>query len=70
MPKTRETLTTRVTRLEELSEILLQSQVRTDEILRKSGEETDRRIRDLVVAIGELISRMPADRLRKRKGNP
>jgi predicted nuclease with TOPRIM domain len=87
MPKKKETLNTRVkrvetkqTRLEEsltrlaentesiaetvrdLSgkvEILLASQIRTDEILRTSGEKLDERIGKLVSAIGQLISRMP-----------
>ena len=38
---------------------LLDSQIRTDEILRQSGEKLDERIGKLVSAIGELISRMP-----------
>jgi hypothetical protein len=62
----KETLSTRVTRLEELhrdlaerTKILLDAQIRTDEILRESGEKADERIGKLVSAIGELISRIP-----------
>jgi transposase len=39
--------------------ILLDSQIRTDEILRTIGEKLDERIGKLVSAIGQLISRMP-----------
>jgi predicted nucleic acid-binding Zn-ribbon protein len=73
MPQKRETLTSRVARLEELHadlaekvKILLDSQIKTDERfrqtderLRESGEKVDKRIGDLVSAIGNLISRMP-----------
>jgi hypothetical protein len=76
MPQKKETLSARVTRLEEshialagslkdladtvkgLSgkvEILLDAQIKTDERFR----QTDERIEKLVIAIGELISRMP-----------
>jgi hypothetical protein len=41
-------------------DILLASQIRTDDILRQSGEKVDERIGKLVNAIGELIRRMPA----------
>jgi DNA repair exonuclease SbcCD nuclease subunit len=62
----KETLSTRVGRLEELAETLLRSQIRTDEVIRELRKEqaerdriTDERIGKLVSAIGELISRMP-----------
>jgi hypothetical protein len=55
MPQKRETLTTRVTRLEELTEMLLAAQIKTEE----QFQRTDERIEKLVIAIGELISRMP-----------
>ncbi len=63
---TKETLTTRVAHLEDLSRVLVDSQIRTDARLVQLREESnqreegmDRRIDKLVIAIGELISRMP-----------
>jgi transposase len=49
---------------DEKVKILLDSQIRTDEILRTIGEKLDERIGKLVSAIGELISRMPANEQR------
>jgi hypothetical protein len=60
MPQ-KETLSTRVTRLEELTEILLKEQIKTEERFQQMGE----RIEKLVIAIGELISRMPANGARR-----
>ena len=63
---TKETLNTRVTRLEDLTRVLVDSQIRTDARLVQLREESnqrekrmDERIDKLVIAIGELISRMP-----------
>jgi hypothetical protein len=63
MPQKRETVTTRVARLEELHadldekvKILFDAQIATE----KRFQLTDKRIDKLVIAIGELISRMPA----------
>lgn len=62
MPK--ETLSTRVTRLEELTATLLESQIRTDARIVELREEAnerekraDERIEKLVSAIGEFIRR-------------
>lgn len=62
MPK--ETLNTRVTRLEELTATLLESQIRTDARIVELREEAnerekraDERIEKLVSAIGEFIRR-------------
>jgi transposase len=46
---------------DEKVKILLDSQIRTDEILRTIDEKLDERIGKLVSAIGELINRMPAN---------
>ncbi len=56
---TKETLTTRVNSLEDLTRVLVDSQIRTDARLVRIAEESDQRIDKLVIAIGELISRMP-----------
>jgi hypothetical protein len=56
MPQKRETLTARVARLEELTEMLLTAQIKTEEHFQR----LDDRIGNLVSAIGELIRRMPA----------
>jgi hypothetical protein len=63
---TKETLNTRVTRLEDLTRVLVDSQIRTDARLVQLREESnqrekrmDERIDKLVIAIGEVISRMP-----------
>jgi hypothetical protein len=63
----KETLNTRVTRLEDLTRVLVDSQIRTDARLVELREESnqrekrmDERIDKLVIAIGELVSRMPA----------
>jgi hypothetical protein len=55
VPQKRETLTSRVTRLEELTEVLLNEQIRSE----RSAQALDERISKLVSAIGKLISRMP-----------
>jgi hypothetical protein len=49
----RETLSTRVTRLEDLAAALVEAQLKTEQQFR----ETDRRVADLVSGIGELIRR-------------
>jgi len=61
----KETVTTRVTRLEELHSvlaekitILVEAQIKTEKQLATMGKETDERIGRLVVAIGELITQM------------
>ena len=56
---TKETLTTRVASLEDLSRVLVDSQIRTDARLVKLTEESNERVDKLVIAIGELITRMP-----------
>jgi hypothetical protein len=63
---TKDTLNTRVTRLEDLTRVLVDSQIRTDARLVQLREESnerekrmDERISKLVIAIGELIGRMP-----------
>jgi len=60
MPQKRETLSTRVTRLEEkhseladLVKVLLDAQIKTEARFQQTGE----RIEKLVIAIGELIHR-------------
>ena len=62
----KETLNTRVTRLEDTVQILLDAQVRTEKIFQQIRQESDERekrmderISKLVSAIGELIRRMP-----------
>jgi hypothetical protein len=63
MPQKRETVTARVRRLEVLHadldekvKILFDAQIATEERFQR----TDGRIEKLVIAIGELVSRMPA----------
>lgn len=60
----KETLTTRVTRLEDLVKILFDAQIKTEETFRQIRIEADERekrldehIEKLVSAIGELIAR-------------
>ena len=61
---TRETLQTRVTRLEDLAATLLDAQIKTEETIRQLRVESnerekraDERIEKLVSAIGEFIRR-------------
>lgn len=63
---TKETLNTRVTRLEEAMVHLAESQAKTEETMRALRVESnerekrmDERVDKLVSAIGELVSRMP-----------
>ena len=72
----RETLNTRVTRLENLMvslaekvdsiagkvEVLVDAQIKNEQRFREMREETDERIRQLVSAIGELIRRNGSSR--------
>lgn len=65
----KETITTRVTRLERAMETLVEVSIKTEKRLlelREEGAERekrlDERIEKLVIAIGELISRMPNGR--------
>jgi predicted nucleic acid-binding Zn-ribbon protein len=62
----KETLGARVTRLEELVKILFDAQIKTEETIQRTRQESaerekrvDERIEKLVIAIGELISHMP-----------
>ena len=78
MAQKKETIATRVARLEELAEILLEEHVKTEESFRRTEEQfreirresaerekrLDERIEKLVIAIGELISRMPPAAMR------
>jgi hypothetical protein len=64
----RETLTKRVTRLEEATirvdnalATLAESEARLNNQMATLGKETDERIQKLVVAIGELIQHMGKD---------
>ena len=57
-----ETLNTRVTRLENLMEVLAESQIKTEQRFRETDQrfrDTDARIEKLVSAIGEFLRDRP-----------